>query len=83
MREGFAGPEGEPSAGCSVAQRNPQKPDPKGRAQIIQIKKLITKHRTRNYSNKKIAIEIRRAWFIAQQKPSVSEPAVVQAKGIA
>jgi hypothetical protein len=60
MREGFAGPEGEPSAGCSVAQRNPQKPDPKGRAQIIQIKKLITKHRTKNNSNKKIAIEIRR-----------------------
>ena len=30
MREGFAVPEGEPSAGCSVAQRNPQKPDPKG-----------------------------------------------------
>ncbi|MFZ9295826.1 MAG: hypothetical protein ACO259_06405, partial [Bacteroidia bacterium] len=34
LREGFAGPEGEPSAGCSEAQRNPQKPDPKGRAQI-------------------------------------------------
>ena len=33
-REGFAGPEGEPSAGCSEAKRNPQKPDPKGRAQI-------------------------------------------------
>ena len=59
-REGFAGPKGEPSAGCSVAQRNPQKPDPKGRAQIIQIKKLITKYRTKNNSNKKIAIEIRR-----------------------
>ena len=54
MREGFAGPKGEPSAGCSVAQRNPQKPDPKGRAQIIQIKKLITKHRTKNNSNKKL-----------------------------
>jgi|GEM_PF-6904876 len=38
-REGFAGPEGEPSEGCSVAKRNPQKPDPKGRAQIIEKSK--------------------------------------------
>ena len=42
-REGFAGPEGEPSAGCSEAQRNPQKPGPQGRAQIIQIKNSIYK----------------------------------------
>ena len=35
MRDGFAGPEGEPSAGCSVAERNPQKPGLKGLAQII------------------------------------------------
>ena len=31
----------------------------------------------------KYAIGIRRAWFFAKQKPSVSEPAVFQAKGIA
>jgi hypothetical protein len=38
MREGFEGPEGEPSEGCSEAQRNPQKPDPEGRAQKIKKK---------------------------------------------
>ena len=43
MREGFAGPKGEPSAGCSEAQRNPQKPDPKGRALIILTIKISPK----------------------------------------
>ena len=39
IAEGFAGPEGEPSAGYSEAQRNPQKPGPQGRAlKIFQYK---------------------------------------------
>ncbi|MFZ9296487.1 MAG: hypothetical protein ACO259_09805, partial [Bacteroidia bacterium] len=51
---GFAGPEGEPSAGCSEAQRNPQKPDPKGRALILQTKKLGTKVSSKVFMQKKL-----------------------------
>ena len=73
MREGFARPEGEPSAGCSVAQRNPQKPDPKGRPQI-KNQSNINDIFLNKFQHKIYAIGIRRAWFIAKQKPNVMSP---------